>query len=266
MRAPSGARDPTAWNARQDLVAGERVRQSSAMDSRALAHARGFIFDLDGTLVANMGLHEEAFARFNDRHGLPRLSAEMRARLDGKRNRDIFPIIFDRTLSPEDQRRYADEKETLYRTISRGRLVPVPGLVRLLDALDARGLPAALATSAPIENVVHTLSELGLAERLTRIVRSDTMPRGKPHPDVFLAAAQLIETAPEDCLAFEDAPAGVLAARAAGMKCVAVTTSFPAGTFAAHGAAPDFEVPDFDAFLAGPGSWLVAAAADTTAG
>jgi HAD superfamily hydrolase (TIGR01509 family) len=234
---------------------------SSPLPTTGSAPARGFIFDLDGTLVANMGLHEEAFAQFNDRHGLPRLTADMRARLDGKRNRDIFPIIFGRTLSPEDQTRYAGEKETIYRELSRGRLVPVAGLVRLLDLLDGHGLPAALATSAPIENVVHTLQELGLAERLTRIVRSDTMARGKPHPDVFLAAAQLIEVPPAECLAFEDAPAGVLAARAAGMRCVALTTSFPAGTFAAHGAAPDVEVPDFEAFLAGAGAWLLDARA-----
>ena len=158
-------------------------------------------------------------------------------------------------------RRYADEKETLYRELSRGRLVALPGLTRLLEALERRGLPAALATSAPLENVAHTLAELGLTSRLTQIVRSDTMARGKPHPDVFLAAAQLIEVRPEDCLAFEDAPAGILAARAAGMTCVALTTSFPGGTFAAHGAAPDVEVADFDAFLAGPGAWLLEAAA-----
>jgi beta-phosphoglucomutase len=218
---------------------------------------RGFIFDLDGTLAANMPLHEEAFRVFTDKHGLPRLTGEMRARLDGKRNRDIFPILFGATLAPEVLRAYADEKEALYRDLSKGRLVALPGLTRLLDALDRRGLPTALATSAPLENVTHTLTELGLTRRLTRIVRSDTMERGKPHPDVFLAAAQLIEIAPEDCIAFEDAPAGVLAARAAGMHCVALTTSFPGGTFAAHGAAPDDEVADFDAWLAGPGAWLV---------
>lgn len=217
---------------------------------------RGFVFDLDGTLVANMALHEEAFARFTDRHSLPRLTADMRARLDGKRNRDIFPVLFA-DASPDDIRRYADEKESLYREISRGRLSPVPGLTRLLDALSAHRLPAALATSAPVENVAHTLGELGLSGRLTRIARSDTLPRGKPHPDVFLAAAQLIDVAPEDCLAFEDAPAGVRAAHAAGMTCVAVTTTFPAGTFAAHGAPPDLEVADFEAFLAGPGAWLL---------
>jgi HAD superfamily hydrolase (TIGR01509 family) len=221
------------------------------------ARPRGFIFDLDGTLVANMPLHEEAFALFNQRHGLPRFTAEMRARLDGKRNRDIFPILFNRELSAEDQRRFADEKESAYRELSHGRLAPLPGLARLLDVLERRRIPTALATSAPLENVTHTLTELDLTRRLTRVVRSDTVARGKPHPDVFLAAAQLIEVPPSECLAFEDAPAGVLAARAAGMRCVALTTSFPAGTFARHGATPDAEVEDFDAFLAGPGAWLL---------
>jgi beta-phosphoglucomutase len=222
-----------------------------------LRRPRGFVFDLDGTLVANMELHAEAFALFTDRHGLARLTADMRARLDGKRNRDIFPILFERELSDEDQRRYAGEKESIYRELSRGRLQPLPGLTRLLDALDRHRLPTALATSAPLENVTHTLAELGLAARLTQVVRSDTVARGKPHPDVFLAAAQLIEVPPPECLAFEDAPAGVLAAHAAGMSCVAVTTSFPAGTFAAHGAPPEAEVPDFEAFLAGAGAWLL---------
>jgi HAD superfamily hydrolase (TIGR01509 family) len=207
-------------------------------------------------LVANMPLHEEAFARFGARHRLPPFTTDMRARLDGKRNRDIFPILFGRALSDEELRRYADEKEGVYREISRGRLAPLPGLTRLLDLLDGHGLPAALATSSPIENVAHTLGELGLAARLTRIVRSDTLPRGKPHPDVFLAAAQIIEVPPPECLAFEDAPAGVLAARAAGMRCVALTTSFPEATFAAHGAAADHTVADFEGFLAGPGAWL----------
>jgi beta-phosphoglucomutase len=256
--APGGG-DPTRWNAAQRAVAkasGDVTINGMPTPASPL-RARGFIFDLDGTLVSNMALHEEAFARFNDRHGLPRLTVEMRARLDGKRNRDIFPVLFAQAVSPDDLRRYADEKEAIYRELSRGRLAPVTGLLRLLDALERRGLPAALATSAPLENVAHTLGELALSSRLTRVVRSDTVPRGKPHPDVFLAAAQLIEVPPAECLAFEDAPAGVLSARAAGMACVGVTTTFPPGTFAAHGAEPDVEVADFDAFLAGPGAWLL---------
>jgi len=227
--------------------------------------ARGFVFDLDGTLVSNMALHSEAFARFAARHALPPLTAEMRARLDGKRNSDIFPILFERALEPAELSRLAGEKEGLYRGLSRGRLNPVAGLRRLLDHLERRGLPTVVATSAPAANVVHTLEELGLAARLPRVVRSDEVPQGKPHPDVFLAAARLIGVAPEECLAFEDAPAGIRAARAAGMTCVAVTTSFSVADFEAHDAAPDAAVSDFEAFLAGPGSWLESSEGDPPA-
>jgi beta-phosphoglucomutase len=222
----------------------------------ALDTVEGVVFDLDGTLVANMGIHAEAFARFVSRHGLPPLDEAARARLDGKRNRDIFPELFGRELAEPDLVAYASEKEALYRELSRGRLTPLNGLARLLDRLEARGIPAALATSAPADNVRHTLAELGLVTRLGRVARSDEVPRGKPHPDVFLAAARLIGAHPARCLAFEDSPSGVLAARAAGMTCVAVLTSFSADLFAAHGAAPDHAVVDYDAFLAGPGAWL----------
>ena len=211
--------------------------------------ARGAIFDLDGTLVDNMAVHAEAFAIFVGRHGLPPLTLADRARLDGKRNRDIFPDLFGRPLSEDFLQACIHEKESHYRELSRGRLQPVPGLLRLLDALDDRRIPAAIATSAPAENVVHTLRELRLEDRLTEVVRSDRVARGKPHPDVFLAAAELIGVAPADCLAFEDAPAGILAARAAGMTCVAVTTGFTADALAAVGAPPDLAVRDYDEFL-----------------
>lgn len=234
----------------------DRTSPAALHPSATALRARGFVFDLDGTLVSNMALHSEAFARFAARHALPPLTTEMRARLDGKRNSDIFPILFERALAPADLGRLADEKEGLYRELSRGRLNPLAGLSRLLELLERRGLPTVVATSAPAENVIHTLEELGLAARLPRVVRSDEVPRGKPHPDVFLAAARLIGIAPDECLAFEDAPAGIRAARAAGMTCVAVTTSFSVADFEAHDAAPDAAVPDFEAFLAGPGSWL----------
>lgn len=222
--------------------------------------ARGVIFDLDGTLVDNMALHAQAFAIFVERHGLPALTQADRARLDGKRNRDIFPDIFGRPLDDASLRAYTSEKEGLYRELSKGKLSPVAGLEALLDALDARQVPVAIATSAPPENVAHSLAELGLDGRLTRIMRSDEVARGKPAPDVFLAAAALVGVPPERCLAFEDAPAGILAARAAGMRCVAVTTGFAADALAAHGAPPDLAVRDYEEFLAVAGDWLEAAA------
>ncbi|MBL8899866.1 MAG: HAD family phosphatase [Planctomycetes bacterium] len=210
----------------------------------------GVVFDLDGTLTSNMHFHVQAFDAFAARHGRPPLDAAMRMRLDGKRNADIMPIFFDRAFTPEEIAVLADEKEREYRRLSRGGLSPLPGLVRFLDLLEERAIPVAIATSAPAENVPHTLGEIGLLERFPRVARSDEQPRGKPHPDVFLAAAAKIGVDPRECIAFEDAPTGVLAARAAGMIAVALTTSFDASHFAA--AAPHLYASDYEHFLAGP--------------
>ncbi len=188
--------------------------------------AGGVVFDLDGTLVDNMRLHADAFQAFVRAHGLPELDEEMRRKLDGRRNRDIFPVLFGRELAEDDLRAYSRQKESHYRELSRGKLAPLPGLIDFLDRLDESGVPMAIATSAPEPNVRHNLEQIGLADRFAHVIRSDQVARGKPWPDVFLAAAELIGIEPRRCLAFEDAPAGIQGAGAAGMSCVGITTSF----------------------------------------
>jgi HAD superfamily hydrolase (TIGR01509 family) len=215
------------------------------------------IFDLDGTIVDNMPLHVEAFAIFSSRHGLPPLTMDDRRRLDGKRNREIFPDLFGRPLTSSELRAYEREKESLYRQLSAGRLVPLPGFERLVEALRRRGLPMAIATSAPAENVEHTLREIRLDTASLTVVRGDQVPRGKPWPDVFLEAASRIGVPPARCAAFEDAPIGVSAAKAAGMIAVAVTTSFSREDFATQASVPDIVVADFEEYLRGPGRPLL---------
>jgi HAD superfamily hydrolase (TIGR01509 family) len=210
---------------------------------------KAVIFDMDGTIVDNMHLHADAFAVFAERHGLPPLTPEDRARLDGRRNSEIFPILFRRDVPREEWVAYEEEKEGLYRELSRGRLLPMKGLQMLIDRLRASGVPIALATSAPALNVAHTLDELGLASAFSIVVRGDQVPRGKPAPDVFIEAARQLGVAPEDCLVFEDAPMGVAAAHAAGMPVVALTTSFQAVHFASLEPPPTFTCCDFEAFL-----------------
>jgi HAD superfamily hydrolase (TIGR01509 family) len=210
------------------------------------------IFDIDGTIVDNMHLHAEAFAVFAERHGLPSLTQEDRARLDGRRNSEIFPILFKREVPRSEWRAYEEEKEGLYRELSRGRLSPLRGLQLLIDRLRDSGIPMALATSAPEANVTHTLRELGLTGAFPVIVRGDQVPRGKPAPDVFIEAARRLGVDPGDCLVFEDAPMGIAAAQAAGMPVVAVTTSFQASHFARLQPPPSHTCCDFEEFLALP--------------
>ena len=207
------------------------------------------IFDMDGTIVDNMHLHADAFAVFAERHGLPALTSEDRARLDGRRNSEIFPILFQREVPREEWVGYEEEKEGLYRELSRGRLLPMRGLQMLIDRMRASGIAMALATSAPAPNVTHTLNELGLADAFPIIVRGDQVPRGKPAPDVFIEAARQLGVAPEDCLVFEDAPMGIAAAQAAGMRVVALTTSFEAAHFETLEPPPTFTCGDFEEFL-----------------
>jgi HAD superfamily hydrolase (TIGR01509 family) len=216
---------------------------------------RAVVFDLDGTLTDNMPMHAEAFSVFAERHGLPPLTMADRHALDGKRNSEIFPVLFKRVLADAEWRAYEDEKESLYRECSAGRLAPLAGAIRLLERLSVRRIVVAVATSAPAPNVTHTLGEIGLTHLLASVVRGDQVPNGKPAPDVFLEAARRLGVDPSECLAFEDAPMGVEAAVAAGMRCVAVTTSFDEAAFAAARVPPHAMVRDYDEFLA-TASWL----------
>jgi beta-phosphoglucomutase len=210
---------------------------------------RAVIFDIDGTIVDNMHLHAEAFGVFAERHGLPPLTTADRARLDGRRNSEIFPILFKREVTRDEWQAYEHEKEGLYRELSKGRLSPMKGLASLIRRLSDEGILMALATSAPKPNVTHTLAELDLTEAFPVIVRGDEVARGKPAPDVFIEAARRLGVPPADCLVFEDAPMGIEAAHAAGMRVVALTTSFQAAHFAQLTPPPAFVCGDFDDYL-----------------
>lgn len=220
------------------------------MDVPTPPRPEAFIFDLDGTIVDNMALHAEAFAVFAERHGLPRLTSSDRAKLDGRRNSEIFPILFGRPMTRDEWLEFEGEKEGLYRELSRGRLTPLRGLAALLDRCAADRVAVALATSAPALNVTHTLRETGLTSAFPVVVRGDQVARGKPAPDVFVEAARQLDLAPASCLVFEDAPMGITAARAAGTQVVALTTSFSASQFASLDAPPDLVLADFEEFSA----------------
>lgn len=232
------------------------TRYHRGVSSLSRFRPRAVVFDLDGTLADNMPWHSQAFDAFVARHGLRAMDMAMRERTDGKRNREIFPILFGRELSDEEVARLEEEKEGMYRDLSRGRLRPLPGLVDLLDGLEAQGIAAGVATSGPKKNVEHTLAELGIAHRFRAIARGDEVAHGKPAPDVFLLAASRLDVDPATCLAFEDAPLGVAAAVAAGMRCVAVTSTYSLDTFSSAAVPPHATYGDFRAYLDDAGRWL----------
>jgi HAD superfamily hydrolase (TIGR01509 family) len=104
---------------------------------------------------------------------------------------------------------------------SEGRLLP--GAIRALDLASARG-PVALASSTPLSLIDRCLEHFDLTKRFASVHSAEFEPYGKPHPGVFLTAASSLGIEPTRCLVFEDSSAGVIAARAASMRVVAVPT------------------------------------------
>jgi HAD superfamily hydrolase (TIGR01509 family) len=94
--------------------------------------------------------------------------------------------------------------------------------LELIALLGARGVPIAVASSSPMSFIDQVLSELGVSDAFAARATGEEVPRGKPAPDVFLLAARRLGVAPERCTVIEDAVAGMTAARAAGMRCVAL--------------------------------------------
>jgi len=114
------------------------------------------------------------------------------------------------------------KKEEYYRALIRGDVGAAPGFVPLLKALSDNEFKVAVATSAPRQNVELILDELGVKEQLDAVVTAEDVERGKPDPETFPLAAERCNVEPKRCVVFEDAVAGIQAAKAAGMSCVGV--------------------------------------------
>ncbi|GAC1338203.1 MAG: beta-phosphoglucomutase family hydrolase [Myxococcales bacterium] len=209
---------------------------------------RAAIFDMDGTLVDNMAFHAKAWVGVFQRLGVEVPVRRFAVELAGLKNEEIFPLLLGRAVPAPEMAALAEEKETNYRAAYAPVLAPVAGLTTLLARLRKAGVRLAVATAAPEGNRALVLDGLALRASFEKVIGAEHAARGKPAPDIFLAAAAALGVDPADCVAFEDAPNGVRAARAAGMQCCALTTAADAATLRAAGA--DYVVADFTALPA----------------
>jgi beta-phosphoglucomutase len=179
------------------------------------------IWDVDGVLVDSAEQHRQAWHRLAAEEGVPFTDADFWATF-GMRNADIIPRFYGANLTPKQIQALAGRKESAYRALLRAQAVPLPGARELLAALHAASYRQAIGSSAPPENLQTIVDLLGLAPYLEAIISGERVAHGKPAPDIFLAAAAALGVAPERCVVIEDAPAGVAAAHAGGMRCLAV--------------------------------------------
>lgn len=186
-------------------------------------HTLAIIWDVDGTLVDTAEQHFRAWAKLAAEIGQPFTRADFAATF-GMRNPEILRKLF---FPDADDARCAElgaRKEDLYRASVRDEGTQLlPGVASLLAAFAAAGWPQAVGSSAPPGNLDLLLGLTDTRRYFAAVVSGDDVRRGKPDPEVFLTAAAKLGAAPNRCVVFEDAVAGVEAAKAGGMACVAVT-------------------------------------------
>ena len=188
---------------------------------------RGVIFDLDGVIVDSSAFHFGAWQRWARKIGIIEEVDEAWFREHhGQRN----DAIITATLGPlpeTELEALAARKEEYYRKLARGKLEPLPGVATLVEALRRDEWLLAIGTSTPRENLEMVLDAMPFRGAFAATVCGPEVEHGKPAPDIFLRAAELLELPPERCIVVEDAPSGVAAAHAGGFACLAVATTRP---------------------------------------
>jgi beta-phosphoglucomutase len=186
--------------------------------------ASAVIFDMDGVLVLSLPAHWVAWRKTAAAHGVD-LTRETFLACNGLVNPDICALLWGPRATPDFVARISDAKERAFREAIEAEVPLAPGCRALLETLQANGSRLAVGSSGPRENVDLVLDRGGIRAFFGAVVHAGMVRRGKPAPDIFLRAAELLEVPPRRCVVVEDAPSGVRAALSAGMAAVGVATN-----------------------------------------
>jgi len=191
---------------------------------------RAVILDMDGVVLDSMPAHLRSWQRALAPLGIRLTAAELYP-LEGMPSEPTAQRLTERLLgqacSNEEAWRLADAKRRFF--VEEFEPAFVPGIVPLLHDLRGRGHRLALVTGSAAVVVEQVLAPLGVLDLFEVVVTGNQVSRGKPDPESYQLAAARLGLTPGECLVVENAPLGIQAARAAGMGCVALETSLPAG-------------------------------------
>jgi HAD superfamily hydrolase (TIGR01509 family) len=187
----------------------------------------GALFDWDGVLVDSKALHEAAWVQVAHEFGYPHGPDDFR-RYFGSQNRRAITEILRWTSDRALVERISVRKEIIYRERLGASDIWMPGSAAFVEWLTARGVPCAVVSSSPRANIDVVLGQGGLRAQFGAVITSEDTRVGKPDPEGFLLGAARLGLPPERCVVFEDAPAGIQAGLAGGMRVVALSTTHPA--------------------------------------
>lgn len=188
---------------------------------------KAVLWDIDGVIADSASLYfsawQEAFARVKARY-----TRDDFTRLFGSRDDYTVRGIVGERVAQEEIDRIIKDKEAHFRARAKGNIKPFKGAVGLLDSIRKGNFRTGLVSSAPREDIDLVLGELGVADRFDCIVSGQEVAESKPNPRIYLLAAERLGVEePRNCIVIEDSALGVRAAKAAGMRCLAVTNTHP---------------------------------------
>lgn len=185
----------------------------------------GVIFDMDGVIINSFPYHLESIKVFAARHGFALDEKEIMFKYFGRQNRVWMPALFDKPMEEAEIETLAEEKEAIYRELYSPDIQPIKGLIPFLQELQNHQIPMAVGTSAPRSNVDFVLQKTGSQSFFRGVIDDSMVKVGKPEPDVFLQAAQLIKMPAEMCIVIEDSQAGIEAGKRSGAKVIGMATT-----------------------------------------
>ena len=196
---------------------------------------RAILWDMDGVLVNSMEFHYQAYREVLAEFGRDLSREEYLGSLIGLRNYVILRRLLG-DLPQEEVERLMAAKEAAFRRRVAGNVQPLPGAAELVRRAHEAGLKQAIVSSTPCENIELVVDSLGLRSLFDTLVGEEDAQHGKPDPEGFLVAAKRLSVPPRDCVVIEDAPEGIAGGKAAGVRCIGVTTTRPAEKLADAGA------------------------------
>ena len=188
---------------------------------------KAVIFDMDGVIVDNDIYHFRAWGELCKKYDLEVSSDDVKSWF-GNTNSMILKNLFGNAIDNEKIERMGHEKEMIYRELYQDEIKTVPGLVPFLESLKDINIRIAIATSAPTVNVDFVLENTGIRNYFHKIIDASMIKEGKPSPEIYLKASEVLDIPNSSCLVFEDSFHGIESARRAGMKVIGVATTHPA--------------------------------------
>jgi beta-phosphoglucomutase len=185
---------------------------------------KAILWDMDGVIVMSGEHHYEAYRELFEEIGVPFSREQYFDELFGVRNWDIIRTVAG-DLPRDEIERLAERKEEKFRRIARGKIEALPGAKEMIERASESGVKQAIVSSTPCVNIELVLQELGMTEAFGTIVGEEDAEKGKPDPEGFLVAAERLGVEPAACVVIEDAPAGIEAGNAGGMRTIGVTTT-----------------------------------------